>query len=672
MRTVFIDLTQDGHCRHDSIDVGYTGEHNATELVIAVPPSMADESEYLTAVFLSNGKIIRSEKITETQEDGKPYLTGNQVHILLSKRLTQSPTLGLQIEGYKKNKRGTSVLLGKSPFISSLHFHLSPQGEQDAAAGVDPDELSDLMDWWRNREDSSEYDSDEMSELLNWWRNRTDSSEQYSGELSDLLDWWRNRKDDETPAASGIRKVQRFQDLSRDAEDGDLAYVLNDSGSIHNGTVASWDYYAGFVFKDDLDRDVLRPLMNIELEDYMPSDYRYVGLNFQTDKYEDICSLSLIYSEPVGSLFVFNLFACEMDTLEYLPWEERGLSGYIYCCGEGDVSHIFNDGNVDPESSYLTKGWYTFKQIISGYTVEGNYPEPIISIVIEPIERCEITPLDTLRDCYVLVSNGEYKSYEKDVLSLLPDFFDCYMHEIKLKGLYMVEDDHWIRQKNMGIITVHDRTWLSKTAEIGQVAIVRNNTWFLVPERSYLYVGKLIDKIYINPVLGSNAWLADCRISAKYVMMNNQTGDYELIGNDLGLDITASEKNGYVLLSMNSGPLNDEKLHFLYSKEPGQIDLPSNSQFGNTEPCTLYVGKGWHRVYVYGNVCDAFETNPYYDIPQVILSNYGSEYRLQITEYDCIFSDQPYIANVPLFVSDEGKGVWYFGGGRWRKVDAQT
>ena len=56
MRTVFIDLTKDGHCRRDGIEVGYTGEHNATELVVAVPPAMADESEYLTAVFLSNGK----------------------------------------------------------------------------------------------------------------------------------------------------------------------------------------------------------------------------------------------------------------------------------------------------------------------------------------------------------------------------------------------------------------------------------------------------------------------------------------------------------------------------------------------------------------------------------------------------------------------------------------
>ena len=42
MRTVYIDLTRDEAGQRDKINVGYTGEHNATELVVAVPQAMAE------------------------------------------------------------------------------------------------------------------------------------------------------------------------------------------------------------------------------------------------------------------------------------------------------------------------------------------------------------------------------------------------------------------------------------------------------------------------------------------------------------------------------------------------------------------------------------------------------------------------------------------------------
>ena len=667
MRTVFIDLTQDGHCRHDSIDVGYTGEHNATELVIAVPPSMADESEYLTAVFLSNGKIIRSEKITETQEDGKPYLTGNQVHILLSKRLTQSPTLGLQIEGYKKNKRGTSVLLGKSPFISSLHFHLSPQGEQDAAAGVDPDELSDLMDWWRNREDSSEYDSDEMSELLNWWRNRTDSSEQYSGELSDLLDWWRNRTDQ---IPGGIQKYESYHHLPRDADDGDMAYVLNDCGIPIAGTVASWVYYEGFNFKDNLDRDVLQPLTEIDLEEMEPTDVKRVGFTFRTDTDEDLCYFIMMYYAPVGSVFIFSQFACDLDTMEYLSSDYRGELSYMYCAGEGDVSPLFPGGFIDSESAYVTEGWYKVKETIVGYSSKDSYPEPIIRYVIEPIEGCDVVGLKTLRNCFVKVINGDYRTYEKEVLPMFTDFFDVYGYEYKQKGLYLVEDDHWESQRNIRMINARDKTWLPKVGEIGQIAIVKNNARLIVPQRDYTYVGSIYDRLYFNPVLESDAWICDCRISGRYEVLNNLSGEYELYDYDSGFDLMASEKNGYVLLSLNPQPNNMTREHYLYARNSGQIDIPADSQLGNSEPCSFWAGEGWNRITTLGNGYEVWRIDPFVNLPSIILTDTDGVFRMAITEYDCMLSDQSYVSKMPFYSSDNAKGVWYFEGGRWRKFDA--
>ena len=53
MRTVNIDLSQDITESREKIYVGYTGEHNATELVVKIPQEMASESDYLVAVFLN-------------------------------------------------------------------------------------------------------------------------------------------------------------------------------------------------------------------------------------------------------------------------------------------------------------------------------------------------------------------------------------------------------------------------------------------------------------------------------------------------------------------------------------------------------------------------------------------------------------------------------------------
>lgn len=83
MRTVNIDLSQDITESREKIYVGYTGEHNATELVVKIPQEMASESNYLVAVFLTGDKIVRSKKITAEKDSGLPYLEGNEVHIRL-------------------------------------------------------------------------------------------------------------------------------------------------------------------------------------------------------------------------------------------------------------------------------------------------------------------------------------------------------------------------------------------------------------------------------------------------------------------------------------------------------------------------------------------------------------------------------------------------------------
>ena len=49
MRTVYIDLTRDETGQRDKINVGYTGEHNATELVM--PPTTEQAVVMLASHF---------------------------------------------------------------------------------------------------------------------------------------------------------------------------------------------------------------------------------------------------------------------------------------------------------------------------------------------------------------------------------------------------------------------------------------------------------------------------------------------------------------------------------------------------------------------------------------------------------------------------------------------
>ena len=113
-----------------------------------------------------------------------PYLDGNEVHISLSQKLTGNPTLGIQIEGYAKDENGISVLVGKSAYISNLTFRLSPKGSSDD--GVTPD----------------------YEEIIGMIRKASEN------------------------AKGGIEKYETFELLPDEADEGDLAYVKNASGTV--------------------------------------------------------------------------------------------------------------------------------------------------------------------------------------------------------------------------------------------------------------------------------------------------------------------------------------------------------------------------------------------------------------------------------------------------------
>ena len=628
MRTVYIDLTHDGHCRRDCIDVGYTGEHNATELVIAVPQAMADESDYLTVVFLSDGKIIRSEKITEVQETGRPYRTGNQVHILLSKRLTQSPTLGLQVEGYRKNEHGTAVLLGKSQFISSLRFHLSPQGDVDPAGGVDPDELSDLMDWWRNREDN----------------------------------------------ASGVKKYEYFEDLSADAEEGDLAYVMNDSGLI----TEPFEFqkpYAAFRVKDDYDRDAFLalPPMPEDWAEEMEMFSRFVSFNLQNNDDDEICYCSMMYNNEIGSLFVISELASEEDISDYYPpdAEHRNGPAYVFVSGEGDIGPLlYEDQYEEVQPITVTRGWYKMTYYISEYYIEHDYIEDRTAIRLEPVAREDILPLETLNNCYLKIEDRDFNPYAAQIARAVPVCFDVFGDGYHPHGLYLFENGQWKLQKSLPVLTAADRPHLPTVAGEGQIGVADADAYLFNRNSGYMYVGSTWDRLYINPVLGGASWLCDCRVKCRYGYRNMSDWSIAYFDGDPGLELTVNTQSGYALLSMSYSPWNAYRQQWVYAKTAGRITIPDASSLGNVFPVNLTVKEGWNKITEYNGSYSVEEINPFLDLPSIVFTNYGQNYLMEITEYECAVHSQYVLSSSPFYECDEGKGLWYFSSGRWRKADA--
>lgn len=115
MRTVKIDFTAP-ELLPDGKDLGFIGEHNATELVIIPPEEMTaceDIATYIVA-FATNGEVIYSDS----------YLKTAEITVPLTARLTRDYYLAVQLEGYDS----LGGLVVKSPLVTMLQLAPSARG----------------------------------------------------------------------------------------------------------------------------------------------------------------------------------------------------------------------------------------------------------------------------------------------------------------------------------------------------------------------------------------------------------------------------------------------------------------------------------------------------------------------------------------------------------------
>lgn len=614
MRTVNIDLSQDIAESREKIYVGYTGEHNATELVVKIPQEMASESDYLVAVFLTGDKIVRSKKITAEKDSGLPYLEGNEVHIRLSQKLTGNPTLGIQIEGYAKDENGISVLVGKSAYISNLTLRLSPKGSSDDTVMPDYEEIVDMI-----------------------------------------------RKALEN-VKGGIEKYENFELLPDEAEDGDLAYVKNASGTVITEPFEFGRKYARFIPKREIDRNCLKSLLSDENDDEPITALMSAEFSTTSDEKDNLCYCSLIYYAPIGSILVFSEFACKDHLYDY------GISEciLIYISGEGDMAPL-----IDSEKPVnVAPGWYKLLEKSGEWYIESGYPERDWSYSAEPIDFVSISDFDTLRNC--LVKYDEPDEYENDpaMASMFAGCFDIYSEPLRDKGLYMYKDGAWKPASRFKLISVPSRVDLCFAAEDGQTAVVEDNTVIFNDNDCYIYVDMQFKNLYFNPKPPESMWLSDCRIKADLYYADTSTGLYiPTAETGKGLELISDKNRKYVFFGLNTSPFSSEKQYYLYTEKAGDLTLPTGTFDETAVTVIKNAPKGWSKVKVNSGTYTADSLQSYEDLPSVRLSEYtNKEYYFNVTEYKSDLKSQSFIGQTKFYNSDNAKGLWYFSRGRWRKV----
>ena len=615
MRTVNIDLSQDTTESREKIYVGYTGEHNATELVAEIPQAMARESDYLIAVFLTGDKIIRSRKITAERDYGAPYLDGDEVHIYLSQKLTGNTTLGIQIEGYAKDENGISVLVGKSAYISNLTFRLSPKGSSDD--GVLPDYY-------------------EIAELI--------------------------RQASENAKGKGIEKYDNCTLLPTDAEEGDLAYVINDYGETITEPFEFEKRYAKFIPKQSIEKEHLALLPQVELDDEVLIGAAGIIIRTASADHERICYGSFIYYEPVGSIMAFAEFASQDDLDDYGVDD----SIYVYLSSEGDFAPLIESD--DPV--ILSPGWYEMKEKRRNYHIEHGYAEADYSFEIEPVEYRDIAAFEGMRNC---IARPEFEGDDDPAAlavagEVMKGCMDIYSEPLQKNGVYVFRNGAWERLPQNRIITATARPDLPVAAEDGQTAVVEENRYLIRDIRPYMYAGMQFKRLCLNPEPPEWMWLTDCRIKGIIGYYNSETGLFESVDEDRGFELISDKNKGYILLWMNSGPWDSYRRYYLYARSAGQVSLPSGT-FGIDGVTVITAFQGWSRLNLYDGVYTADRIERYENLPYVELPSYSyQDYYYQITEYECELSNQAFIGTDQFFTQDNARGLWYFSLGRWRKA----
>lgn len=174
-----------------------------------------------------------------------------------------------------------------------------------------------------------------------------------------------------------MEKYETFELLPDEADEGDLAYVKNASGT---GITEPFEFgrkYARFIPKREIDRNCLKSLPSDENDDEPITALMSAEFRTTSDEKDNVCYCSLIYYAPIGSFSFFpNLPAKIICTTT----EFRSVI-LIYISGEGDMAPL-----IDSEKPVnVAPGWYKLLEKSGEWYIESGYPERDWSYSAEPL-----------------------------------------------------------------------------------------------------------------------------------------------------------------------------------------------------------------------------------------------------------------------------------------------
>lgn len=633
MRQIYIDLTTDRSVP-GGIFVGYIGEHNATELLISIPQTMVNESDYQILVFQVGPMVFKSKKITEDTNE-KTYRDGNTIHTVLSKSITAASGISLQVECYKENTDGDAVLIGKTQTVPNLILKLSPTGCPAFGYDGSYEEIDRAIRDVHRHQNLT---------VLNGLTSDDNGNLFYNG----------------IKIGEGIERYVSFSEFPETAIDGCIACLENDEEEIPDTTPIERDvFYKKLRLKENISLANQSLITSVFKSQYglCGGNYVIVDKNSKTQG-----AIEVLYASPMADIIAL-LMPDIMTRASYKPPEtvgEEPAGYYMFNFIENwDASSITGDQPLT-----VPRGWNTLLTSQVNYTIDSNCD-------IDSTDYYETRTINFKGEGYGMIFKNVKIFCKDEAISseaekkYLSNIFEIPPTPIHKKGMYIFIDGQWayLADKFKETIIVESYPDLPINAPTNTKAIVISDKAQLDFETNgYVFIGvnNYIDSVYFSPVPSAKCKLYDYEMTMKLATMSG--GTLTPLGAEISI-VTNIEKE-YILVTITDFDGTTETV-YIYSWKVQSIEI-ENFEFE--------IFNGWNKLFI-GDENIYAKKLDYTETPQMLKRATDPDNAHFYVAYISAprYPNKTYfynylICNSPFYQIDNAKGAWIKTEGLWEEL----